>query len=326
MIFLLVSALILPIHAASSHTQYPQMDRLNAQCVSCHVSTISSGMNQANLHLPFFEQRCVECHLDDEVANLEETFDSQPERITGAVVSQEPIWTKRKIVNDSLNKTTDHAVSLAGIDPERAYRFRLVFRQQKGSGEGEPQRGPWLGLALAEFPATGFVDLSADLPAVGGTMAHLVPALSLRRFGRTGLMVRWQTSWPFFGSLEVEELDGLNLGGKALKNEFQVEPPQENEAKHPKLRGPDDLTIKVCLSCHSEGELGTSHPVRIYARNGKTRIPSDLPTINGGMMTCVTCHLPHGAPGKHLVREKILTKLCVTCHFEFQGQSRATIF
>jgi predicted CXXCH cytochrome family protein len=325
-IFLLVLAMILPIHYATSYTHYPHLDRLNAQCVSCHAATISAGMKQANLHMPFFEQRCVECHIDGEVANLEEDFDSQPEQITGSVVSQEPIWTKRKAVNSSPDKTTDHAVSLEGIDPEKAFRFRLVLRQQNGPDEGETKRGPWLGLALAEFPDTGYVDLSADLPAVGGTIAPLVPALSLRRFGRTGLMVNWQTSGPFFGSLEVEELSGLNLGGKIVKREFQLEPPRENEAKHPKLRDPEDLTITVCLSCHSEGELGTSHPVRIYARNGKTLIPSDLPTINGGMLTCVTCHHPHGAPGKHLVREMILTKLCVACHYTFQGQSRATMF
>jgi len=325
-IFLLVYVLTLPIHSVSSYTQFSPYDRLNDRCVSCHVSTVNVGMKQANLHLPFFEQRCVECHIDGEVAMLEDNFNSQSERITGSVVSQEPMWTKRRIAKSPSSNSTEHAISLDGIDPERAFRFRLVLRQQNGPEEGETRQGPWLGLALAEFPETGFVDLSADLPAVGGTMAHLVPALSLLRFGRTGLMVSWQTSWPMLGSLEVEELNGLDLGAELTQRQIQTGQSQVQEAKHPSLRDPEELTIKVCLSCHSEGALGTSHPVRIFARSGSTRIPDDLPTINGGMLTCVTCHHPHGAPGQHLVRDKILTKLCVACHYTFQGQSRATMF
>ena len=95
---------------------------------------------------------------------------------------------------------------------------------------------------------------------------------------------------------------------------------------HPPLREPQELTIELCLSCHSDTNLGTSHPVRLYARRGNTIIPEELPTIEDGMMTCVTCHSPHGAPASQLVREIVKTKLCVTCHIRFKNSSPATMF
>ncbi|MCP3177765.1 hypothetical protein MJO47_11680 [Desulfuromonas sp. KJ2020] len=95
---------------------------------------------------------------------------------------------------------------------------------------------------------------------------------------------------------------------------------------HARLREPQDLTIEVCLSCHSDTDLGASHPVRLYARRGSTIIPEELPTIEDGMMTCVTCHGPHGAPARQLVREIVKTKLCVTCHIRFKNSSPATMF
>lgn len=95
---------------------------------------------------------------------------------------------------------------------------------------------------------------------------------------------------------------------------------------HPRLREPQELTIELCLSCHSNTNLGTSHPVRLYARRGNTIIPDELPTIEDGMMTCVTCHSPHGAPASQLVREIVKTKLCVTCHIRFKNSSPATMF
>ena len=90
------------------------------------------------------------------------------------------------------------------------------------------------------------------------------------------------------------------------------------------MRDPEDLAISVCYQCHSESTLGTSHPVRLYGGRD-VRIPEELPTVDG-MLTCVTCHDPHGAPGKMLVRETIKTKLCVACHYKYKNSSPSTMF
>lgn len=69
--------------------------------------------------------------------------------------------------------------------------------------------------------------------------------------------------------------------------------------------------IDACIKCHPQG---ASHPVGIRSKGLKTKISPDLPTIEGGMITCVTCHYPHGGNKKHFVRMDFERDLCIACH------------
>ncbi|MFV1951866.1 MAG: cytochrome c3 family protein [Nitrospinota bacterium] len=92
----------------------------------------------------------------------------------------------------------------------------------------------------------------------------------------------------------------------------------KNEDGHGKgLKSREEAGIDSCMEfeCHPTNRLGVSHPVRIYPK-GKTRIPSDLPTGERGMLTCTTCHEPHGSNTRYFIRKKILRDLCVACHQE----------
>jgi len=51
-----------------------------------------------------------------------------------------------------------------------------------------------------------------------------------------------------------------------------------------------ELAINACYRCHSSDVLGLSHPVG-SAEKPTIKIPDDLPTLKGGIITCVTCHL-----------------------------------
>src|SRR3989304_985661 len=70
--------------------------------------------------------------------------------------------------------------------------------------------------------------------------------------------------------------------------------------------------INACVKCHSQG---ASHPVGIRSKGLKTtKIPAELPTIEGGMLTCVTCHYPHGGDKRYFARLDFQRDLCVACH------------
>ncbi|MBI5599487.1 MAG: fibronectin type III domain-containing protein [Deltaproteobacteria bacterium] len=69
--------------------------------------------------------------------------------------------------------------------------------------------------------------------------------------------------------------------------------------------------IDVCVECHQQG---ASHPVGISANTKKTRVPPNLPTLEGGIITCVTCHYPHGGEKKHFARLDFERGICVECH------------
>ncbi len=69
--------------------------------------------------------------------------------------------------------------------------------------------------------------------------------------------------------------------------------------------------ITVCIKCHRQG---ASHPVGIRARKPGIITPDDLPTIEGGMLTCTTCHDPHGGSRMYLARVAFDRNICVKCH------------
>ncbi len=70
-------------------------------------------------------------------------------------------------------------------------------------------------------------------------------------------------------------------------------------------------TIEVCYTCHPQG---ASHPVGIRSRDSSVIIPDTLPTIEDGVITCVTCHDPHGSRKKFFVRLDYRKDLCIQCH------------
>ncbi|MBW1718383.1 MAG: hypothetical protein JRJ43_02305 [Deltaproteobacteria bacterium] len=73
------------------------------------------------------------------------------------------------------------------------------------------------------------------------------------------------------------------------------------------------LTIDSCYQCHPPVALGVSHPVGVPTKK-TTTIPDDLPTLKGGIITCVTCHDSHGTNFKYFARKKVTRDICNTCH------------
>ncbi len=137
---------------------------------------------------------------------------------------------------------------------------------------------------------------------------------------------------PFFNrecdKCHIPEDSGESqTGWIGIQGEPRMEKPQAGPAEkpHPQLREPEAASIDACYSCHTPEKLGTTHSIRVYS-GPDAKIPDDLPTVKGGMMTCATCHHPHGGAVKYFVRKKITTKLCVSCHYTFMGKSRHTVF
>ena len=74
-----------------------------------------------------------------------------------------------------------------------------------------------------------------------------------------------------------------------------------------------ELTIDVCRRCHTTDALGLTHPVGVAARP-TTKIPDYLPTLKGGILTCVTCHNAHGGGRKYFARKNMTGDTCILCH------------
>ena len=99
----------------------------------------------------------------------------------------------------------------------------------------------------------------------------------------------------------------------ASESEPQVQAATTPEGTHAELREGKELAIDVCYQCHPPRDLGVSHPVGVAVKE-TTRVPEDLPTLEGGVITCVTCHDVHGGRRQYFARKKITKDICVSCH------------
>jgi len=292
---------------------------LGQECIRCHVTIYEQGMKNKQMHSPFWEKQCVACHLAEGAVWPEPSNGTARGAITGTVVNQNALWRKLQRFPDQGGARLDHLVGLPFLNMNSAYRFRIVLsRQGPDTKTGEDEAGLWLGLLpdeMGDAKSDGRRDIS---PAESPALRDLVQKTSVYRDGET-VFIAWQTTLPVWGWVELQALEGISLDG---------EKPQGGKlhpaTKHPPLRSPEDLAIGSCYSCHPESTLGASHPVCLYG--GKdVHIPKELPTVEG-MLTCVTCHAPHGSTAKNLVRETVKTKLCVACHYKYKNSSPSTMF
>jgi len=294
-------------------------DAPDDECVQCHVATFDQGLAHRVIHTPFFERQCSACHVPEGAVVYPQGRVAPVSPITGSLVSQEAMWAKRQVMVSAASRATDHRIIFDDLEPDATYRFRVVVSDQAWRDARGGAASQWLGLRLAEVPDGDANSLVIPLPGIAAA-GEVSGAATLSRLGESTLLIRWQTDRPLFGWLELETMESIFPQGGAGSE------PVATAETHPPLRDPEEAAIDVCYSCHPAPSIGTSHPVRVYAQGGEIRIPDDLPTVRDGMITCVTCHDPHGADGKHLVRETIKTKLCVACHYRFRGTSTATMF
>ena len=140
--------------------------------------------------------------------------------------------------------------------------------------------------------------------------------------------LRVQRAEPFLGatglSLHLETTRPATLTVDCTLVEAPQRPPvtpRIEEAAAPMdltgLKRDRELTITACSrpECHPPASLGISHPVGVRLKN-RHRAP-DLPTLEGGIITCVTCHKPHSSRLEYLAQMELSKKICLTCHTEF---------
>ncbi|MDX2478776.1 MAG: hypothetical protein QNK24_00405, partial [Desulfuromusa sp.] len=277
---------------------------VSEECIRCHVSVYQQGTENSQVHMPFWERQCVVCHLAEGSAWSAVSSMAADKTITGTVTNQEELWRKLQTYSASAGPVFDQLIDIPSLAMNTAYRFQIVTSPQAKNAGGEIHKSLWLGLQpneMADQSSAKQFELSSGLSTSIGTF---VKAATLSRNGNR-IIIAWQTTQPLYGWIELQELEGLSLA-ELTPDTTSFSALSENQNQHPTLRDPEDLAINACYQCHPKSTLGTSHPVRLYG--GKdVRIPDDLPTVEG-MLTCVTCHNPHGSAGKMLVRETIKTK------------------
>lgn len=86
--------------------------------------------------------------------------------------------------------------------------------------------------------------------------------------------------------------------------------PEEKKHGRNGLKSQIEIGINTCVErCHKRD---VSHPVDVAVKRNM-QVPEEIPTAKGNIITCITCHTPHGSKLQYLARVDFNT-LCVMCH------------
>jgi predicted CXXCH cytochrome family protein len=96
------------------------------------------------------------------------------------------------------------------------------------------------------------------------------------------------------GAEEKKEAHGSCTVCHRNNNDFRAIKPNINE---------------TCLECHPKAKRN-DHPIQVAPKT----VPEGLPLDEGGKITCITCHEPHGKKGLKKLLRMEFSSLCVSCH------------
>ena len=198
-----------------------------------------------------------------------------------------------------------------GVKGERVHRFKknsLYTRHHRVTLN-----------TLKHKSVYGFQAVSSDI--YGNTVksgAHILDT-SLELPARPGSSndERIPPSVKGLQAFRIEEDDGIYLEIRADKPgglSLVVRAMDGTDQKHGSGLVPAHYSrIDVCVKCHPHD---SSHPVGVKAESPKTRTPEGLPTIDDEIITCVTCHAPHGGERIYFSRFDYNKDLCMKCHLQ----------
>ncbi len=177
-----------------------------------------------------------------------------------------------------------HKITIAGLKAGKQYHYRVISRDIFGN---------------AAVSNDFMLDTSMKISGKGEgakiidkTLPEIKEANAFKIKGTKDIFLKFLSDKPVKAYLTVSEPAEIDKHG------FGLVPARISR-------------IDACVKCHQQG---ASHPVGIRSKGLKTKISPALPTIEGGMITCVTCHDPHGGNKRYFIRMDFGRDLCISCH------------
>lgn len=180
--------------------------------------------------------------------------------------------------------TTDHAVRVSGFKRGRIYHYRITVSDVFGN-------------------------LSASQDSAIDTPARVEEPASAGRGGSSAPTVK------FFRIDSTADTCIEVSATSAVRVRLRVVESMETGKHGPGLTPARDLRINACMRCHSRiVQMMVSHPVGMPGMRMDVQVPPEFPTIEGRVMTCVTCHYPHGGDEVYFARFPLEGDPCAVCH------------
>lgn len=182
--------------------------------------------------------------------------------------------------------TRAHKIVLRNLRHKRKYRFSVISMDIYGN---KLQSGEYiLDTSRERSPVNRVMENDLTLPFI-----DLMRAFKIN--GQEGVYLRLSMNKPSEILVRLNEFKQLDdrHGNGFVSEKFSK--------------------IDICYNCHPRN---ASHPVGVKAKGDKVRTPENLPTIEGGIITCITCHKPHGGERTYFNRFDFRKDLCIKCHIE----------
>lgn len=214
---------------------------------------------------------------------LEATIGWKTDKPSNSIVEYGPAAQYGEISASEKIFANDHRITISGLKPKALYHYRIKSRDIFGNTSVSP-----------DF----VLDTSAEISDGGKNVRvdtlrpQIKEASFFKTHGTKDIFFKLSSDKPVKAYLTINEPSEIDKHG------FGLAPARGSR-------------IDACVKCHAQG---ISHPVGIRSNGPKTKIPAELPTIEGGVITCVTCHYPHGGDKKYFARMDFERDLCLACH------------
>ncbi len=191
---------------------------------------------------------------------------------------------RKKTVKSQYAKS--HTVELTGLAHSKKYMYRIIAKDIKGSVVQSKEH---------TFDTSDSFTISDTEPDQYDQPIELISASLFRVEKDNEVFARLSASKPSEVSIRLLEI-------------------MSEDKKHGKGLLPERFsTIEVCYKCHPKN---ASHPVGVRSKGHDIVVPDSFPTIENGIITCVTCHDPHGSSRKYFTRIDYKKDLCIHCHIK----------
>lgn len=217
-----------------------------------------------------------------------------------------PQYSSNIVADDTLKR--HHEVTLSGLEQGKVYHYRVISQDIRGNQSVSKDFVFDTSKILSGF--------SADMRT---TESESIAKLALKRSdlfvldADLGLYI--ETTKPANVTVEYLKVKDSDLSGLSSDSNQDNGTSEGKPKSHkPGFRTGKELCIDLCYECHTPDVLGVSHPVGVSPKDGGARVPEDLPTLEGAIITCVTCHHGHGGELRYFARKRVSREICNSCH------------
>ncbi len=207
-------------------------------------------------------------------------------------------------VDDTLKR--HHEITLSGLEQGKGYHYRVISQDIRRN----------------QSISEDFVfNTSKIFPGFSANTRKTVQGakLALKRSDLfvlgTELGLHIETTKPATVTVEYIKVKDADIS-RLLSDSGQDDSSSGEKRKlhKPGFRVGKELCIDLCYECHPPDVLGVSHPVGVSPKGGGTKVPEDLPMLEGAIITCVTCHNGHGGNLRYFARKRVSREICNSCH------------